>query len=433
MANHAPEQEVKDPACDPNNPISVSFEKVLQAREAIKDAIEVTPCRRSQMSDLFNMELYFKKEYTQYTGSFKERGARFCLQNLPSEQKKKGVIAASAGNHALALSYHGKLLGIPVNVVMPTIAPLMKITACKKYGATITIEGHDVVESKAVALRMSKEMGLAYINGYDHEDIIAGQGTIGLEILDQVPDLDVCIIPIGGGGMVAGTALAIKSKRPDVRIIGVEPEHSPSFQASMKAGRPVYTETTSTLADGLAVPFVGVNAFETVFANKLIDINDMVLVKEEFIERAILRCIELEKAVVEGAGGTGLAAILQGIVPGLEGKKVVVILSGGNIDTTVLDRVIERALAEDNRLVKFQVSVSDRPGGIGELTKLVGDLGVSIKDIFQERPWEKHDVFSVMVKVVCETRDADHSKELHDAIKKKYPNNHLIWGQLYDD
>ncbi|XP_060583155.1 L-threonine ammonia-lyase-like [Ruditapes philippinarum] len=429
MATRSSKQEPEDPACDPNKPISVPFEKVLQAQDAIKDAIEVTPCRRSQMSDLFNMELYFKKEYMQYTGSFKERGARFCLLNLSPEQKRKGVIAASAGNHALALSYHGKLLGIPVNVVMPTIAPLMKITACKKYGANIKIEGHNIVESRTVALEMAKERGLAYINGYDHEDIIAGQGTIGLEILEQVPDLDVCIIPIGGGGMVAGTALAIKTKKPHVRIIGVEPEHCPSFQKAMDAGKAIYTETTSTLADGLAVPTVGVNAFETVMANKLIDRKDMVQVKEECIELAILRCIELEKAVVEGGGATGLAAIIQGFIPGLEGKKVVVILSGGNIDTTVLDRVIERALAEDDRLVKFKVSVSDRPGGIAELTKLVGDLGVSIKDIFQERPWEKHDVFSVMVKMVCETRDADHSKELHEAIKKKYPNNHLIWGQ----
>ncbi|XP_060578774.1 L-threonine ammonia-lyase-like [Ruditapes philippinarum] len=390
------------------------------------------PCQRSQMSDLFNMDIYFKKEYTQYTGSFKERGAMFCLLNLPPEQKKKGVIAASAGNHALALSYHGKLLGIPVNVVMPTIAPLMKITACRKYGATIKIEGNNIVESRTVALKMAKEMGLAYINGYDHEDIIAGQGTIGLEILKDVPDLDACIIPIGGGGMIAGTALAIKTERPDVRIIGVQAENCPSFKAAMDVGRPIYTETKSTLANGLAVPTVGVNAFRTVMAKNLIDRYDVFLVKEEFIELAILRCIELEKAVIEGGGATGLAAIIQGLIPGLEGKKVVIILSGGNIDTTVLGRVIERALAEDNRLVKFQVSLSDRPGSIAELTKLMGDLGVSIKDIFHERPWEKHDVFSAMVKVVCETRGADHSKELHDAIKKKYPNVHLIWGHRYD-
>ncbi|XP_045178314.2 L-threonine ammonia-lyase-like isoform X2 [Mercenaria mercenaria] len=428
MSTQKAENVIMDAFCDPDHPIAVDFKKVVAAQKAIGDAVVKTPCRQSQMSDMFNMEIYFKKEFLQYTGSFKERGARNSLLNLTPAQKKKGVIAASAGNHALALSYHGKCLGIPVSVVMPTVAPLMKIKACEKFGANITISGNNVCDSRVIALKMGQERGLMYINGYDHQDIIAGQGTIGLEIVEQVPDLDACIIPIGGGGMISGTALAIKTKCPHVKIIGVEPEHSPSFQAAMKAGKPTFTLTTPTLADGLAVPTVGVNSFET--AHKLID--RIVTVNEESIALAILRCIELEKAVVEGGGAAGLAAIIQGLVPELEGKKVVVILSGGNIDTTVLDRVIERALAEDERLVRFKVSVSDRPGGIAELTKIVADLGVSIKDIFQERPWEKHDVFSVMVKVVCETRDAEHSKQLHDAIKKHYPNSHLIWGPSYD-
>ncbi|XP_045178315.2 L-threonine ammonia-lyase-like [Mercenaria mercenaria] len=421
-------EDILDKFCDPEHPVIVGFEKIQAAQELIGDAVVKTPCRRSQMSDMFNMEIYFKKEFLQYTGSFKERGARTSLLNLSPEQKAKGVITASAGNHALALSYHGKCLGIPVSVVMPTIAPLMKIKACEKFGAKIKISGHNICESRVIALEMGQSEGMMYINGYDHPDIIAGQGTIGLEIVEQVPDLDACIIPIGGGGMIAGTALAIKKKCPDVTIIGVEPEHCPSFAEARKAKKPIYTPTTSTLADGLAVPTVGVNAFHT--ADKLID--KIVTVNEENIALAILRCIELEKAVVEGGGAVGLAAIIQGFVPELEGKKVVVILSGGNIDTTVLDRVIERALAEDERLVRFQVSVSDRPGGIAELTKIIADLGVSIKDIFQERPWEKHDVFAVMVKVVCETRDAEHSKQLHDAIKQHYPNNHLIWGPSYD-
>ncbi|XP_053385987.1 L-threonine dehydratase catabolic TdcB-like [Mercenaria mercenaria] len=427
MSTQEVEEEIVDIFCDPDHPKSVAFEKVINAQKAIGDAVVKTPCRRSQLSDMYGMEIYTKKEFVQYTGSFKERGARNSLLKLSPAQKKKGVIAASAGNHALALSYHGKCLGIPVYVVMPTIAPMMKIKACAKFGANITISGDNINDSKNIALKKSKEGGQMYINGYDHPDIIAGQGTIGLEIVEQVPDLDACIIPVGGGGMIAGIALAIKTNFPKVKIIGVEPENSPGFQAAMKAGKPIYTPTTPTLADGLAVPTVGVNAFET--AHKLID--KIVTVNEENMALAILRCIELEKAVVEGGGAAGLAAIIQGLVPELKGKKVVVILSGGNIDTTVLGHVIERALATDERLVRFRVSVRDRPGGMAELTKLLADQKVSIVDIFHERPWEKHDVFAAMVKVVCETRDAKHSKELHDALEEKYPNN-LKWGPSYD-
>lgn len=419
------EESLVDRFCDPSKPQVVSFQDVSAAAYKIRGGIQKTPCLRSQMSSLYNMKLFFKKEFLQYTGSFKERGARYTLLMLSEEQKKKGVIAASAGNHALALSYHGQDLGIQVTVVMPVIAPLMKIQNCRKFGANVHIKGANLSESRLIAMQMGQEQGLLYINGYDHPHILAGQGTMGLEIVEQVPDLDACIIPVGGGGLIAGAALAIKNLRPHVTVIGVESEKCPSFSQALKAGKPVYTETHSTLADGLAVPTVGVNAFAT--AKGLID--KMVIVKEENIALAILRLLELEKAVVEGAGATGLAAVVQGLLPELEGKKVVIAACGGNIDTTALGRVIERGLAADGRLVRFVVTVSDRPGGIAELTKLMAGLGVSIKDIFHERAWIKSDIFSVQVKVVCETRDSDHSEELHEAIKAKY--THYTWGPRF--
>ncbi|KAL4236347.1 hypothetical protein ACF0H5_004734 [Mactra antiquata] len=411
--------------CDPANPVVVTFQDVSAAAYKIKKGIKKTPCLQSQLSNMYGMKLFMKKEFLQYTGSFKERGARYTLIMLTEEQKKAGVVAASAGNHALALSYHGQDLGIPITVVMPVIAPLMKIQSCRNFGATVHIHGANLSESRVHAMKMGNELGLTYINGYDHPHILAGQGTMGLEIVEQVPDLDACIIPIGGGGLIAGTALAIKSLRPNCKIIGVESEKCPSFANAMKAGKPVYTETLSTLADGLAVPTVGVNAFAT--AKDLID--KIVVVKEETIALTILRLIELEKAVVEGAGATGLAAIVENLLPELSGQRVVVALCGGNIDTTALGRVIERGLAADGRLVRFVVTVSDRPGGIAELTKLMAGLGVSIKDMFHERAWIKSDIFAVQVKVVCETRDADHSKELEMAIKAKY--SEYSWGPLH--
>ncbi|KAL3869379.1 hypothetical protein ACJMK2_042064 [Sinanodonta woodiana] len=413
---------ILDEFCNPDNPKIISFQDVSAAAYKIKDGIQKTPCTKSQMSQLFNMDIYFKKEFLQFTGSFKERGARYTLMMLTPEKQKIGVIAASAGNHALALSYHGLDLGIPITVVMPVIAPLMKIQACRKYGANVIIKGAHLEESRKHAISLGKEQGLTYINGYDHPHILAGQGTMGLEIVEQVPNLDACIIPVGGGGLLAGTAVAIKNLKPNVKIIGVESVRCASFTEAMKQGKPTYTPVQSSLADGLAVATVGVNSFAT--AKPLID--KILAVKEESIALSILRLIELEKAVVEGAGATGLAAVLEGLLPELEGKKVVIALCGGNIDTTALGRVIERGLAVDGRLVRFIVTVSDRPGGIADLTRFIADLGVSIKDIFHERAWLKSDVYSVQVKCVVETRDPEHALELKTKLTEKY--SHVEWG-----
>ncbi|KOB70557.1 Uncharacterized protein OBRU01_15002 [Operophtera brumata] len=374
-----------DPMCDKENPQKITFEDVSAASFRIQSGIVKTPCVKSHMSTIFGMDIYLKNDFLQHTGSFKERGARNALLLLPKEAKVRGVISASLGNHSQGLSYHANLLNVPTTVVMPNVAPIMKIQKCQSYGANVIVHGDDMKEAKFHAMSLAKERGLTYINGYDHPHIMAGQGTVGLEIIEQVPDVDAVLVPVGGGGLLAGVATAIKHLKPNVLIYGVETEKCPSMREAMEHKQPVSVNIRSTLADGLAVPTVGYNAFVTITVN------------EDWLARAILRLVEQEKYVVEGGGAVGVAAIMAGLVPELAGKKVVCILSGGNIDTTILGRCLERGLAAEQRLVKFKVTVSDRPGGIAELCKLISSIGVSIKDIMQERAWVQGDIFSVMV------------------------------------
>lgn len=405
-----------DPFCNPDEPHVIQFEDITSAAFKIKSGVVLTPCIKSHLSEITGMEIFLKKEFLQYTGSFKERGARYTLLMLNSELRRKGVISASLGNHAQAISYHGYKLGVPVTVVMPIVAPIMKIQKCRQYGATVVVQGKDMAESKKIAMKLAKEHDYTYINGYDHPHIMAGQGTIGLEIADQVDNIDAVVVPIGGGGLIAGVALALKTLHPNIQIIGVESEKCASFSHAVKMGKPAHVPIESTLADGLAVPIVGYNAFLT--ARPLID--KIVTVSEEYIALAILRLVEMEKIVVEGAGAAGFAAILEGKLNDLKGKRVVLNLCGGNIDTTVLGRCLERGLAAEGRLLKVTVTVSDRPGGIAELCKLISSIGVSIKDVLHERAWVTCDVFSVEVKVVCETRDYEHAQELKCLLNSVY-------------
>ena len=354
------------------------------------------------------MEIYCKLDNLQRTGSFKERGARNALDQLSDEQKRKGVIAASAGNHAQALAYQGRLLGVPATVVMPKFAPLIKINNCQKLGATVILQGKDFAEAKARAHEIATEEGLAYIDGYDDPAIIAGQGTVGLEIVAQVPELDAVIVPVGGGGLLAGVSLAVKTLRPEAKVIAVEGDHVASFSAALKAGKPVHTAMSPTLADGLAITQVGSNAFE--IARQHTD--KVVLVNEEQIALAILRVVELEKGVIEGAAATTLAACLSGQLPELTGKRVVLLLCGGNIDPNVLSRVIERGLVADGRLSRFTAVISDRPGGLADLTAQIAAVGASIKQVVHDRAFASPDVSAVNVLCTVETRDRAHLEEV---------------------
>lgn len=387
----------------------ITFRDIEEARIRIKGAVSLSPCPSSiPLSELTGMKIFCKLENLQRTGSFKERGARNALAQLPTDQQKRGVIAASAGNHAQALAYQGKLLGVPATVVMPKFAPLIKINNCQKLGATVVLHGKDFGEAKARAHELAQEKGLAYIDGYDDPAIIAGQGTLGLEIIEQVPEVDVIVVPIGGGGLAAGIALAVKALRPQTKVIAVEAENVASYSAALEAGKPTRITLHPTLADGLAIPQIGANAFE--IARKNIDL--AVTVAEEQIAIAILRIVELEKGVVEGGGAAPLAACLSGKLKEFLGKRVVLLFSGGNIDPNILSRVIERGLVADGRLGRFTAVISDRPGGLADLAKQIAASGASIKQVVHDRAFASSDVSAVSVVCTVETRDQEHLKNL---------------------
>jgi threonine dehydratase len=392
----------------------VAFKDIEAARDRIKGAVFYSPCLPSiPLSEITGMEIFCKLDNLQRTGSFKERGACNALKQLPEEQQKRGVISASAGNHAQALAYQGKLLGIPATVVMPKFAPLIKVTNCQKLGANVVLHGKDFGEAKSHAHEIGSERGLAYIDGYDDPAIIAGQGTMGLEIAEQVPGIEVAIIPVGGAGLLAGVSLALKTLRPEVKIVAVEAENVRSFSAALEAGKPTRIALHPTLADGLAIPQVGSNAFE--IARPLVD--KTVLVSEEQIAIAILRIVELEKGVVEGAAATTLAACLAGKLREFAGKKCVLLLCGGNIDPNVLSRVIERGLVADGRLGRFIAVISDRPGGLADLAMQIASTGASIKQVVHDRAFASSDVSAVNVLCTVETRNREHLAELRAQLK----------------
>jgi len=410
--------------------LPVNFGDISRAYYQIKEGIHRTSCHKSYfLSELIGANVYLKSEFRQFTGSFKERGARNAIMELHKQQRKlnkglTGVIAASAGNHALALAYHGQQLGVPVTVVMPTVAPLAKVDKCRSFGCNIIIHGAHIGEAKEHAEAISEQNGYHYVNGYDDPPIVAGAGTMAIEMVEDVPELDIVVVPVGGAGLIAGVSCAIKTLKPEAKIYGVEPDFCPSYTNALKAGKPVPTPVTPTLADGLAVPMVGPHAFEV--ARHYVD--ECVTCTEKEIAVAVLRLIENEKMVVEGGGASGLAALLPGGQldrKEVKGKNIVIPLCGGNIDTTVLGRVIDRGLAADHRLCRFVATVSDRPGGISQLTQVLCEVGASIKDIYHERAWLYTNVDQVQVKVVVEMQGKDHAERLKRVLLEKgYP---LIW------
>jgi len=391
----------------------VTLADIEAARRRIGGGIYVSPCVESiPLSQLTGSHIYCKLDYLQRTGSFKERGARNALELLPPEVRKRGVVAASAGNHALGVAYHGGLLGIPVTVVMPKFAALIKVANCRALGATVVLHGAGLGEARIEAEAIAMRDGLTFLHPFDNVDVIAGQGTIALEILEQTADLDAIVTPVGGGGLIAGISTAVKALRPGVKVIGVESDSAACLTAALAAGHPVDVTLKPSLADGLAVPRVGNHAFAAL--RNIVD--RVVTVDEASIALAILRLIELEKSVVEGAGATPLAAFLAGKLPELAGKRVVLVLCGGNIDLTMLDRVIEVGLVADGRLARFTVSITDRPGGLARLADVIASAGASIKEIVHDRAFSGPDLSEVRVVCVVETTGRSHLETLHRAL-----------------
>ena len=393
----------------------VKLDDIRAAQARIAGAVAVSPCPESPaLSELTGSRVFCKLDSLQRTGSFKERGARNALLLLTDEHRKRGVIAASAGNHALALACHGRELQIPVTVVMPRFAPLIKVATCRRFAANVVLHGNDFAEAKAKADELAAAGGLTYIHGYDDPAVIAGQGTIGLELLDQVPALEAVVVPVGGAGLIAGVSLAIQSLKPAVQIVGVEDEVMPSFTRALEVGQPIAVPARATLADGLATTRVGTNALA--IAKSRVD--RVVTVSEELIALSILRLIELEKSVVEGAAAAPLAALLSGKLPELRGKCVALLLCGGNIDPLILGRVIEVGLAADGRLARLVATISDRPGGLAHLARIVAETGASIQQITHDRVFSGPDVSSVRVICDVETNDRQHFQRLIAALEQ---------------
>ncbi|XP_049704597.1 L-threonine ammonia-lyase [Helicoverpa armigera] len=405
-----------DEWCDPDNPRKVKYEDILAASRRIVGQVIRTPCVRAHMSTKLGLELYMKQEFFQVTGCFKERGVRNTLLLLTDDQKKYGVAAASTGNHAGALAYHSAQMGIPSLVVMPVHAPITKINKAERSGGKIVLHGANMAEAKHFAMSMAKEKKMMYINGYDHPNVIEGQGTIGIEIIEQLPAVDAVLVPCGGGSLLAGIAIAVKHLKPDCEVYGIVTDKTFSMVEALRKNERICITLEPSIADGLAVNKVGVNTFHNV--KGLVD--KMIIVREDWVARAIMHVIEEEKVVIEGAGAVGIAAIMAGLFPNLKGKKVVAVCSGGNIDATTLSRALERGMAAEGRLVKFKVTVSDRPGGLADLCSMLAGIGVTMRDCVPERAWVKGDVFSVQLKVIVETRGWDHTKELVESIKKHY-------------
>jgi threonine dehydratase len=320
---------------------NISLTDVIAAQARIGGAIVRTPCELSMgLSELTGSTVWCKREYRQRTGSFKERGARAALSVLSRDVARRGVIAASAGNHALGLAWHGRQLGIPVTVVVPRSAPQVKVAKCRQLGAHVVLHGETFDETRAFAFALSAEWGLEYIPPYDDERVIAGQGTLALELLGQVPDFDAVIVPVGGGGLLAGVVTVLRALKPGVQVIGVEPENAACFSSALQAGGPVRVKTTTTLADGLAVAEAG----GVTYAHAAHRVDEVVTVNEAELGEAIATLAEVDGAVVEGAGAAPLAALLSGKLSSLAGKRVVLPLTGGNIDAQVHARVVEKFL-----------------------------------------------------------------------------------------
>jgi len=377
----------------------IGIAEIEAARARIRDAIYCSPCPASEtLGELTGTRCHVKLENLQMTGSFKERGALAKLSLLDPAERGRGVIAASAGNHGLAVAYHAQRLGIATTILMPEWAPLIKVTSCRRHGAEVVLAGQDYDEAYAEARRREAATGAVFVHPFDDPAVIAGQGTIGLELLEQVADLDAVVVPVGGGGLIGGIALAVKTRAPRVEVIGVQAAALPAMRAALEGGGPTALDPAPTIADGIAVRRVGALTYELV--RRYVD--EVVVADEGEIANAILLLLEIEKTVVEGAAATTLAAVLNKKVA-LAGKRVVLVLSGGNIDVNIVSRVIEKGLVKDGRLVRLAVLLVDRPGALARLTAVVGAQRANILDIGHNRAFTAARIGETEVVLTLET------------------------------
>ncbi len=402
-------------ASERNESNDVTFADIEAARTRIRDSVFCSPFAYTEtLSKRAGCKMWLKLENLQMTGSFKERGAANKLLKLTAAERARGVIAASAGNHAQGVAYHAQRLGIAATIVMPETTPLVKVSSTRSFGAHVVLYGAGYDDALGEARRLQVEAGNIFVHAFDDPDVIAGQGTIGLELLEQNPYLDAIVVAVGGGGLAAGIALAVKETNPKIKVYGVESLAFPSMQEALKAGHPVTIDPMRTIAEGIAVRRAGDKTLELV--QRYVDA--VVSVDEEEIAEAILMLLEREKTVAEGAGAAPLAALLHHRLP-LVGKKVAVVVCGGNIDVTMISRIIERGLVKSGRMVRLLVKVHDVTGSLARLTQAVADVKANIVQIQHDRTFANTELNEAVVQLVLETRGFEHVAEVRAALQAR--------------
>lgn len=391
----------------------IGLADIEEARVRIGEVVKTTPCLKSwTFSEELGMQALFKYETLQLTGSFKVRGAYNKITSLPRSVVERGVITASAGNHAQGVAFSASQARVPSTIVMPKTTPLIKIENTRRLGGRVVLAGEIFDEACEAARRLEAEKGLVFVHPFDDEQVIAGQGTIGLEILEQVPETEAIVVPIGGGGLISGIATAVKERRPAVRIYGVQTEAAPAMVESFRAGRVVPCPASRSVADGIAVKQPGELTFE--YVRRYVD--GVVTVSENAIRAAVIRLLETGKSVTEGAAATAFAAVAGHLIPDLAGRHVVMVLSGANIDLALLARIIDRSLVENHRLVRFRTRVPDRPGGLAELLQVIAQHGGNVLRIQHDRVFMYAGFWQAQIDVTLETRNEEHIEELHQAL-----------------
>ena len=401
----------------------IQLSDIHSALSRIRADIRVSPCTHSEtFSGLTRNSIFLKLDNQQRTGAFKERGALNKLLTLNPDQRAHGVIAASAGNHAQGVSYHAGRHGIRARIVMPLPTPLTKVSATRAYGADVVLHGANYDEAYGKAIELSEQDHLTLIHAFDDDAVIAGQGTLGLEILSQHAEIEAVVSPIGGGGLIGGIACAVKETNPKVKVYGVQPARLPSMKAAVAQGKPVTLESAKTIADGIAVRRAGERTLPLV--QKYVD--DIVTVEEEEIANAILLLLEREKTLAEGAGAAAIAAVLNRKLP-LQDRRVAVLVCGGNIDVTLLARIIERGLVKDGRLVRLRVHLPDYPGALHRLTGILADHRANIVETAYDRAYHGVTLENTAIDITMETRKPEHISELLTTlVTAEYPHERIL-------
>lgn len=391
---------------------AITLADVEAARERVRDAVYYTPCAFSHtLTELTGQQVHLKLENLQMTGAFKERGALNRISLLTPEQSARGVIAASAGNHAQGVAYHATRRGLRSTIVMPEPTPMVKVNATRRFGGNVILHGANYDAAYAEARRICDADGSTFIHPFDDADVIAGQGTIGLEMLEQVDGLEAVVVPIGGGGLIGGIGCALKSRNPNIKVIGVQTSRLPSMKAALEAGHPVTIDAATTIGDGIAVRRSGDKTLPLV--QRYVD--EIVTVDEDEIAAAILVLLEREKTLAEGAGATALAALLQKRTS-LRNARTAVLVCGGNIDVTLLSRIIERGLVQDGRLIRLRIHLLDRTGALQDLTTIIAKHGVNIVDTLYNRAYYGVNLGDTTIDITMETRGRDQVEELLNAL-----------------